>query len=166
MELFREGYKRLAVIAGVYYGGFKKFSLFTKIFVIIGILFFEFIIIGNSGLVYNNLAARLAEVFTIHFTMIMLLFFYFNKLESIKNQKIELDMVELSDEEKVALNNERVNVDIIGTLGIPVPESLRPEERKYKIKLDSIKNEGREGEKIGFAQHPSLEKNDTKDQNK
>ena len=127
MELFREGYKRLAVIAGVYYGGFKKFSLFTKIFVIIGILFFEFIIIGNSGLVSNSLAARLAEVFTIHFTMIMLLFFYFNKLESIKNQKIELDMVELSDEEKVALNNERVNVDIIGTLGIPVPESLRPE---------------------------------------
>ena len=127
MELFREGYKRLSVIAGVYYGGFKKFSLFTKIFVIIGILFFEFIIIGNSGLVSNSLAARLAEVFTIHFTMIMLLFFYFNKLESIKNQKIELDMVELSDEEKVALNNERVNVDIIGTLGIPVPESLRPE---------------------------------------
>ena len=166
MELFREGYKRLAVIAGVYYGGFKKFSLFTKIFVIIGILFFEFIIIGNSGLVSNSLAARLAEVFTIHFTMIMLFIFYYNKIESMKKQKIELEMVELSDEEKSALNSERVNVDIIGTLGIPVPESLRPEERKYKIKLDSIKNEGREGEKIGFAQHPSLEKNDTKDQNK
>jgi hypothetical protein len=52
-------------------------------------------------------------------------------------------MGELSGEEKAALNSERVNVDIIGTLGIQVPESLRPEEGKYKIKLPSIKNEGR-----------------------
>ena len=87
----------------------------------------------------------------------MVFIFYYNKIESMKKQKIELEMVELSDEEKSALNSERVNVDIIGTLGIPVPESLRPEERKYKIKMDSIKNEGREGG-IGFAQHPSLEK--------
>jgi hypothetical protein len=156
MELLREGYKRLAVIAGGYYGGFKKFSLFTKIFVIIGILFFELILAGLG----------LSVFFTVHFTMIMLFIFYYNKIEFWKNQKIELEMVGLSDEEKAALNSERVNVDIIGTLGIPVPESLRPEERKYKIKLDSIKNEEREGKKLGFAQHPSLENNDLNDQNK
>jgi hypothetical protein len=50
MELLREGFKRLAVIAVVYYGGFKKFSLFTKIFVIIGILFYE---LGKSTNLIN-----------------------------------------------------------------------------------------------------------------
>ena len=134
MELFREGYKRLAVIAGVFYGGFNKFSLFTKIFVIVCMIFFE-LILSSLGL---------AVFFTVHFTMIMYFIFSYNKIESWKNQKIELEMLKLSDEEKAALNSERVNVDIIGTLDIPVPESLRPEERKYKIKLDSIKNEGRE----------------------
>ena len=154
MELFREGYKRLAVIAGVFYGGFKKFSLFTKIFVIVGMTLFELLLFSLG----------LALFFTIHFTMIMY-FVYYNKIESFKNRKIEFGTLHLSDEEKAALNSERVNVGIIETIGIPVPESLRPEERKYKIQLDSIKNEGREGG-MGFAQNPSLEKNDLNDQNK
>lgn len=129
MDLFRENYKRLVVIAGIYYRGFKNFKLFTKIFVIFGILLFELMLFSSGGIFGNTLMG----IFTIHFLTISPLLILTNyKIELDKNQK-------LSDGEKAALNSEQINVYTIETLGRPVPESLRPQEIKKRGLFDILR---------------------------
>ena len=164
MELLREGFGRLAIITGGYYRGFKKFSLFTKIVVIGGVLFAELGIIGNSGVTGNSFWGRLAEILTFHFIMLMFLIKVYNIIEMKKDNKLELDKAELSEDEKASLESERENVDLIEVTGLRVPMTLRPEESKYIKKMESIEIESRKGEKRGFAAHPPFEKNDIKEQ--
>jgi hypothetical protein len=159
-----EYYSRLAVIFGSFYRVFREFSLFTKIVVIGGGLLGELMIIGNSGLTGNSFWGRAAEVLTFHFIMLMFLIKTYNMIQIQKNDKLELEKAEFSEEEKAALESERMNVDMIEVTGLPVPMALRPEESKYRKKMESIEIESRKGKMSGFAAHTRSEEKDIREQ--
>ena len=147
MELLRKGFGRLSITTGFYYRGFRKFNIVTKIVVIGGGLFAEFTIIGVGGVSSNSFWVRLAEIVSIHFTLLVFLIGFHKKIEahinSIKEEEPllldELGIFVLSDEEKAALESERMNVEIIEVTGLPVPMALRPEESKYRKKWRALK---------------------------
>jgi hypothetical protein len=159
-----EYYSRLAVIWGAYYRAFREFSLFTKIYVIIGGVIFELFIIGNSGIIANGFWGRLAEVLTFNYFMLNLAIRSYNRIQFEKNNELKLDIVELAEDKKAALESERMNVDMLEVTGLPVPMALRPEESKYRKKMESIEIESRKRDKRGFAEHPHNEEKDIRKQ--
>jgi hypothetical protein len=50
-----------------------------------------------------------------------------------------LEKAELPDEEKGALESERMHVHMLEVTGLPVPMALRPEENKYRKKWSALK---------------------------
>jgi hypothetical protein len=162
--IWLEYYRILAVIFGSSYRVFREFSLFTKIFVISGGLLAEFMIISIGLVTSNSFWVRAAEVLTFHFLVLMFLIKKYNIIQIKKNSKLELENAELTDEEKAALESERMHVNMLEVTGLPVPMALRPEESKYRKKMESIEIESRKRDKRGFAEHPSNEEKDIREQ--
>ena len=160
-ELFREFYRKLALNAIVY---FRDFNIFTKIYVIGGVFLFEIGFHSSIRWEGSNLLTRIDDLIILElfnlFTLMLLITGY--KIELEEKSKIKVNIDELNEGGKECLDKKRVNVDMIGSMGIPLPEVLSAHEIENRGKFDISKIEGREGRKMGFAKQTPLEKNDIK----